>query len=132
MPRKIARGTNRIIGLCLLCLLVAGCRDRPSVGVTLSHEIAPQPPRVGVVTITLRVMDASGQPLRGARVKLEGNMSHAGMTPVLADAAEVEPGRYRANIELSMAGDWVVLVHLTLPDGAKVERQLEIKGVAPA
>jgi len=96
------------------------------------HEIAPQPPRVGVVTITLRVTDASGRPLRGARVKLEGNMSHAGMTPVLADAAEVEAGRYRSNMELSMAGDWVVLVHLTLPDGAKVERQLEIKGVAPA
>ena len=132
MPRKIARGT-KIVCLCLLCFLVAGCRDRPSaIGVTLSSEIAPQPPRVGQVTITLRVVDASGQPLRGARVKLEGNMSHAGMTPVFADAAEVEPGRFRSNMELSMAGDWVVLVHLTLPDGAQVERQLEIKGVAPA
>jgi hypothetical protein len=26
----------------------------------------------------------------------------------------------------------VVLVHLTLPDGEKLERQFEIKGVAPA
>jgi len=58
-------------------------------------------------------------------MKLEGNMSHAGMTPVFVDAAEVEPGRYRANMELSMAGDWIVLVHLTLPDGAKVERQFK-------
>jgi hypothetical protein len=98
----------------------------------MASEIAPQPPRAGVVTITLRVMDGSGQPLTRARLRLEGNMSHAGMAPVFADAAEVEPGRYRANMELSMAGDWVVLVHLTLPDGAKVERQLEIKGVAPA
>jgi hypothetical protein len=59
-------------------------------------------------------------------------MSHAGMSPVFADTLEVAPGDYRANMELSMAGDWVVLVHLTLPDSAQVERQFEIKGVAPA
>jgi hypothetical protein len=78
------------------------------------------------------VTDASGKPLSGAHINIEGNMSHAGMAPVFADAGAVEPGRYRANMELTMAGDWVVLVHLTLPEGAKVERQFEIKGVAPA
>ena len=59
-------------------------------------------------------------------------MSHAGMAPVFADAAEFEPGRYRSNIELTMAGDWVILVRMVMPDGGKVERQFEIKGVAPA
>jgi hypothetical protein len=53
------------------------------------------------------------------------------MVPAFADVTEVEPGRYRANMELSMAGDWLVVVHLTLPDGSKVDRQFEIKGVAP-
>jgi hypothetical protein len=67
----------------------------------------------------------------GAQIKLEGNMSHAGMSPVFADTLEVAPGEYRANMDLSMAGDWVILVHLTLRDGAKLERQFEIKGVAP-
>ena len=59
-------------------------------------------------------------------------MSHAGMSPVFANPLEVAPGDYRANMNLSMAGDWVVLVHLTLRDGTKLERQFEIKGVAPA
>ena len=85
---------------------------------------------MGQLTITLRVTDAAGQAVTGGRIKLEGNMSHAGMVPVFVDAAEFEPGRYRANLELSMAGDWIVLVHLTLPGGAKVDRQFEIKGVA--
>ena len=67
----------------------------------------------------------------GARIKLEGNMSHPGMSPVFADALEVAPGEYRANMELSMPGDWIILVHLTLPDGSRLERQFEIKGVAP-
>jgi hypothetical protein len=45
------------------------------------------------LTITLRVADASGAPAPGLHLKLEGNMSHAGMTPVFADAKEIEPGR---------------------------------------
>ena len=56
-------------------------------------------------------------------------MSHAGMTPVFADAKETEPGRYSSTIEVSMAGDWHFVVHMTLPDGRKLERQFEIKEV---
>ena len=63
---------------------------------------------------------------------LEGNMSHAGMSPVFAEATEIAPGHYRAIIQLSMAGDWIVQVHLSLPDGLKLDRQFEIKGVASA
>ena len=57
-------------------------------------------------------------------------MSHPGMAPVFAEAPEIEPGRYRANLELSMAGDWHVAVGVTLRDGSKFEREFEIKGVA--
>jgi YtkA-like len=115
-----------------LCLFVAGCRGQPSTEVILTHEVVPQPLRVGQVEIRLRLTDASREPLMGAEIKLEGNMSHAGMSPVFANTVEVVPGEYRANMDLSMAGDWVVLVHLTLPDGRKLDRQFEIKGVAPA
>ena len=57
-------------------------------------------------------------------------MSHPGMAPVFAEARETEPGRYRSVIELSMAGDWYVLAHVSLPDGRKLDQQFEIKGVA--
>ena len=46
-----------------------------------------------------------------------------------ADAKETEPGKYSTTMELSMAGDWYFVVHMTLPDGRKLERQFEIKGV---
>ena len=58
-------------------------------------------------------------------------MSHAGMAPVFADAKEIEPGRYRATMELSMAGDWFVLAHLVLQNSVSIERQFDIRGVAP-
>lgn len=79
----------------------------------------------------LRLTDASGKAVTGARVRLEGNMSHPGMTPEFADAQEIEPGRYGSSLTFSMAGDWIILVHATLADGRKFERQFEIKGVSP-
>ncbi len=121
-----------VLGLCA-GLFLAGCRPRPEArdGVSVEHEINPQPPRVGTARVALRVRDAAGRPLSGARVTLEGNMSHAGMRPVFGEARESGPGRYESALEFTMGGDWVVLVRLTLPDGRKIERQFDVKGVQP-
>src|SRR3954447_16443678 len=100
LPREATKGTNKVCVLCLLCLLVASCRNQSQTGLTVAAQITPRPPRVGRSTITLLVTDATGALVPGSRIKLEGNMSHAGMTPVFAEAAEFEPGRYRANIDL--------------------------------
>jgi YtkA-like len=100
-----------------------------SPAVTVEHEITPQPVRVGAATVNLRLADASRQPVTGATVTLEGNMSHAGMGPVFAQAKEMEPGRYQAILDLTMAGDWTVLTHITLASGQKLERQVDVKGV---
>ncbi len=58
-------------------------------------------------------------------------MSHAGMSPRFAEAKETGPGSYQARLEFAMAGDWVILLHVTLPDGKKLERQFDVKGVRP-
>ena len=131
------RKRNSLLALFVSLAIIQGlqgCRLRTgsSDDLILKHEISPQPARVGQVAITLRLTDARGTPVTGALLKLEGNMSHAGMTPVFAEAIETGDGRYRASLQLSMAGDWVVLVHATLPDGRKLEHQFEINGVAPA
>ncbi|HEX5873288.1 MAG TPA: FixH family protein [Pyrinomonadaceae bacterium] len=120
-----------LIALCVGLAIVQGCRQRNETApdLTLTHEVSPQPPRTGQVTITLRLTDTSGTAVTGARIKLEGNMSHAGMAPVFADANEIEPGRYQSSMELTMAGDWHVSVRVTLPDGRQFERQFEIDGV---
>ncbi|HSL53540.1 MAG TPA: FixH family protein [Pyrinomonadaceae bacterium] len=110
---------------------VAGCHTAWTGDIRIEPEVEPQPPRVGRVTITVRVTQ-SGKPVTGAQIKLEGNMSHAGMAPVFADAREVEAGRYSANMELTMAGDWILSVHVNMPDGTKADQQFDIKGVAPA
>jgi hypothetical protein len=124
---------NLLIALVWLAL-AQGCtqRNEPSSNLTLAYEVSPLPARVGPTTITLKLTDASGKVVTGARITLEGNMSHPGMAPVFADAREIEPGRYESEIELSMAGDWYVLAHVSLPDGRKLDQQFEIKGVKAA
>ena len=62
--------------------------------------------------------DADGQPIDGAGpVTLRGDMNHAGMKPVLADATGTGGGQYTADFEWTMAGDWTVAIEATLPDG---------------
>jgi len=128
-----SRRRLKTFGALALCagLFLAGCRTQTGTrdDVSVAHEVAPDPPRVGAATFTLRVADAAGRPLSGARVSLEGNMTHPGMRPVFGEARELEPGRYQSPLEFTMGGDWVVLVRLTLPDGRKIERQFDVKGV---
>jgi hypothetical protein len=116
----------------LICFsFLSGCRetDKPAPDLVVEHEITPQPPRVGPATITLRLFGADGAPYKDAEIRLEGNMSHAGMRPIFSEARRAGPGRYEAPVEFTMAGDWIILVHITLPQGQKVQRQFAIKGV---
>jgi hypothetical protein len=118
------------LALCA-CAFLPGCRKtaEPAPNLVMKHEVAPQPPKVGPATITVSLADAAGKPIAGARVKLEGNMSHPGMNPVFGAAREIGDGRYQASIEFTMGGDWVMLVRVDLPDGQKFEREFEVKGV---
>jgi hypothetical protein len=87
--------------------------------------------RVGPGTIRFGLSDAAGKPIPHAQVVVEADMSHPGMPPRFAMATEPEPGRYQAQLEFPMAGDWVILLHITLPGRKKVERQFDLRGVRP-
>ncbi|HZT57902.1 MAG TPA: FixH family protein [Pyrinomonadaceae bacterium] len=141
MGRQDRRGAARVIPTagfrraalsfaCAAALLAGACQRsaEPASSVVVSYDISPQPPRVGPATISISLSDAA-KPVSGARVTLEGDMTHAGMSPVFAEAKEVEPGRYSAPLDFTMGGDWVVLMHAALSDGRKLERQLDVKGV---
>jgi len=58
-------------------------------------------------------------------------MTHAGMSPVFAESQEVQPGHYRSQLSLQMAGDWVILLHGTLAGGKKLEQQFDLPDVRP-
>jgi len=113
--------------LLLLAGVLAGCRGEgagrdPSI--LLEVAISPTPPAVGSARLIISLQDSSGAPLSGAEISVEGNMSHAGMVPVLATAEERAAGQYLvADFGFTMAGDWVLTLTATLPDGRATQLQ---------
>ena len=123
------------LSLAVLAGGFASACGQPEAGsdVTINWTIEPAPPAVsapGVVRVTLR--DARQQPVRGARLQLEGQMSHPGLAPVLATLVEQPDGSYQAPFQFTMAGDWVLVVTGELAGVGRITRQIEVTGVRPA
>jgi len=127
--RPLTRGLH-ILLLFIGLLFVAACSrsasHRPLI--VTDKEVSPQPVHVGNTTVSFRLSDA-GKPVSDAHVTLEGDMTHAGMAPVFGDAQEDSSGHYQGHLNLNMGGDWVVLIHVALPDGHNMEEQMDLKGV---
>lgn len=125
--------TRWIISMAGLCLLVlGGCsrasEQQPAVAVEL--RVSPEPLALGPATVTVTLVDEAKRPIQGADVVIEGTMSHAGMASVNTQTREVAPGRYEGAFEFAMSGDWVMIVHATLPDGQTIEREIPLGAIA--
>jgi hypothetical protein len=124
-------GTWISIGV-VLVLFLAGCArgSQDLLDVAVDVTVDPIPPQAGPAMVTVNLHDSSDQPISGAAIELEGNMNHAGMVPVLANASEMAPGLYQGSLEFNMAGDWFILVRADLPDGRSMEHRVDLPGVA--
>ncbi len=130
--RKLLVLANATILLIFGCSIFGCSRRVASVPViSIGYEITPQPAKIGPATVAIKLSDAAMKPVTGARVTLEADMSHPGMAPAFGEAQEVAPGRYQGRLEFSMAGDWVVQVHVTLPSGQQSYQQIEVRVVRP-
>lgn len=115
-------------------LMLAACaRDASQAEeIRIDAKIAPSPPVVGEPAVArLALRDAAG-PVRGATLRVEAHMSHPGMTPVLADAAERPEGRYEVPLRFTMAGDWTLHVTATVAGGRSLDRWIAVPGVRAA
>lgn len=122
MPGDNPEAYNQIV-LTLIAGWLSACgriQPRPadnSAGLTIDMAVEPEQPVVGGATLIVTLTDESGRPVNEASVNIEGNMTHAGMTPVFGEATAGNNGRYEIPFEWTMGGDWIVTVNITLPDG---------------
>lgn len=94
--------------------------------VTLEVELAAQEAlQMGQAAEVEILLEQNGLPVEGAAIEIEGNMTHAGMEPMLVKAEESAPGQYHATLDWTMGGGWLVTVRATLPDGQTAERVIE-------
>ncbi|MBZ5629137.1 MAG: FixH family protein [Acidobacteriia bacterium] len=127
-PALFIHGRLCAVLVSAVLLLAWGCQKAaPTPGdIVVEANFAPRPARMGPATVTVALRDATAKPVMGAHVTVEANMSHPGMSPIFRDAREIAPSRYQADLELGMRGDWVILLHIRLANGEKLERQLAI------
>lgn len=123
---------RKLLIIVLVIILPVACgRIQPSqtvgdVGVMLEMTVEPAPPAVGLSHLIFTLTDRAGNPVNDATLKIEGNMTHAGMVPVVAQTNTGQNGHYTVPFEWSMSGDWLVTVEVTLADGQEFSRQIPV------
>jgi uncharacterized GH25 family protein len=116
--------------LLLVIVLLAACGTAATstpapLDIEISVQYEPDPPAVGAGTLLI-TLSANGSPIDNARVQVQGNMAHAGMTAVNAEANTSENGVYSVPFEWSMGGEWVLTVTAELPDGATASEDFNV------
>lgn len=120
--------------LLLLMLMTAGCRESAQPIPTTAPNDAqinlnfdPDPPQVGEAILIVTLTDAGGESIEAQSVTVRGDMTHAGMMPVIGEPAQqAEDGTYRIPFNWSMGGDWMISVDVTLADGSEISREFEL------
>ena len=100
--------------------LAGSAAGRLPEGVSGRIEL-PAAPATGPALVTVHLHDADG-PLIGAKVTVTGDMTHAGMVPVISETTETAPGVYPTeDFSFTMGGDWFLLAAVELADGDRFE-----------
>lgn len=74
---------------------------------SVATQFAPDPPKQGPETITVTVKDASGNPVKGATVKISSTMPSMSMSGPNLTATDNGDGTYAAQTNLNYATQWV-------------------------
>ncbi|MAS35459.1 MAG: hypothetical protein CL610_15720 [Anaerolineaceae bacterium] len=113
----------------LTAVVITGCREQVKTAedaqINIDLTVEPAELAVGNATLSVVLTDTEGNPIEDATIEVRGNMTHAGMAPVLASATDGEAGLYQIPFEWTMSGDWLVDVTVTLVDGEVVQERFE-------
>ena len=114
--------------LCLVLIFIALTACKPpdnkqsSSGVSSGLQARVEldgDPKLGTVPVSVFILK-DGEGVTGASIEITGDMTHAGMIPVITEAQETEPGLYRSDdFSFTMAGDWILTTEIELSDGQK-------------
>ena len=113
-----------------LGLLLAACKppaERADPSRPVEVVLLTTPARVGPAAVEVR-LTVDGNPASGATIGLVGDMTHAGMVPVVAPSVvELGGGIYRSEgFAFDMAGDWVITAEVRYADGVTRQGSLSV------
>jgi nitrogen fixation protein FixH len=98
--------------------------SRAALGLTVA--LADEAPRAGARPLSLRLADRQGRPVERAQVTVELSRPDTSRGEVRAEAREVAPGRYEADVAFPAPGPWDVRFDVTRGrDRVRLERRLD-------
>jgi hypothetical protein len=116
----------------VLLLVGSGCarasRQVSPEKAQITLTTIPYPPILGKSRLVIQITDSAGVLVNDAALDIKGDMTHAGMVPILAQVVGGgEDGTYNVPIEWTMGGDWIINVQATLPDGTTTSEQFDLR-----
>ena len=91
----------------LLLLLTTACRQQQLTAADIQLEMSVTDALVGETTLLVTVKDEDGKAIDNpGALSIRGDMDHAGMVPVFAEAAAAVNGVFTVPFEWTMGGGW--------------------------
>ena len=118
--------------LSLAICLLAACGGRNSAQTESGNYdilIEAGSTDVGKTDLMITLQDNAGNPVNDATVSIKGDMSHAGMQPVLGESSSATNGVYTIPYEWTMAGDWFVTIDVNFADGTSTFERFEFNNI---
>jgi hypothetical protein len=91
---------------------------------TLSSD--PYPLTLGTTRLLLSLKETSGVPINNAVLDVTVTMKHDAMLPLSRRVSAGQDGTYAIPMEWPMAGQWLVEISASLPDGRQLSDQYEV------
>ncbi len=100
-------------------------KDHLSSAVILNWKHSPEKITIeNPVDFSFTLKDPSSLEITNAKVNVEATMNHSGMIPVFSEAVHKSGGQYHSRIKLTMAGDWLLFLTITLNNGDVVKKEV--------
>ena len=121
-----------LLAVLLLTILLSGCgrasqSGSEDNGMIMTLAVDPNPPLFGrPCLMTITITDKGGEPVEGVTLRVKGDMTHAGMVPVIVETENGSGGVYSIPFEWTLGGDWIVTVVATPVEGEPFQRQFEL------
>lgn len=117
--------------LAVFLVVGTGCarasRQAEPADAAMTLTAIPYPPSIGPARLVIQVTGEDGEPIDDAVLSIKGDMTHAGMVPIVAEVdGGGEGGVYEVPFEWTMAGDWVVTVDVELADGGSARQRFDL------
>nr|BDT28879.1 FixH family protein [Bacteriovorax sp. HI3] len=79
------------------------------------------------VNFTFTLKDKEGKNIENAKIDIEATMNHGGMIPIFTEATYLKDAIYSTRFKLTMLGEWIIFLTITLPDGSVASKEVVLQ-----